>query len=178
MKTTTRTAAFAAATLLLSLPAFAGQLDVAVIRFSDQRDPGALAAALAGVDLAELSNAGRTRTKDPVLFGGSVLFSQSIPANPGTTFNATTRIGNARADVAGSLAGGRAQVEITVSEGVQGSVTGFEKRTFQGNAPLPAGPATILSIRQSKVKAPYVVRNQATVETSNPTTVVVAQYKP
>jgi len=174
----TAAAAILAAIAASACHAFAGQLDIAVIRFPDQRDPAALAAALAPADLGALTNAARTRTNDPSLANGAVLFSQSIPAGPGSSFVSTTRIGNARAEISGSLAGGRAQVEITLTEGLQGSVTGFERRSFKGDAALPSGPATILSLRQSRIKAPYVVRNQSTVETSHPTTIVVAQYRP
>ena len=57
----------------------AGQLDVAVIQFPEQKSLAELQSAFATVNLFEMTNADRTRTANPYLKGGYVLFAQRLP---------------------------------------------------------------------------------------------------
>ncbi|GAB4183913.1 MAG: hypothetical protein Fur0032_24910 [Terrimicrobiaceae bacterium] len=161
-----------------ALPAFAGQLDVAVLQFSGPVDRDALAASLSGVQLAEVADANKIRSKDPILQSAGILFAQSIPAVRGQKFASITRMGPAKADVRGSLGGGALDVEITLSEGAQTGISSFQRRNYRGSGSLPSGPASIIAIRESKGKSPYVVRSASTVQHYSYSLVVVAQYTP
>jgi len=163
---------FSAATLS------AGQLDLAVIRFGEVKDPSGLASALSRVRLSEIADADRTRTRESELKNGTVLFAQSLPVSMPTTFASATRLGNSRSDVRGNFTGGKLAVEISLSEGVAVGIRNFEKRNYEGSAAISAGPATILSIRETRSTAPTVVKGQSKMSTSTFTTIVAAQYTP
>ena len=60
----------------------AGQLDVAVIQFPEQKSLAELQSAFATVNLLELTDSDRTRTTNAYLKGGNVLFAQRLPAVP------------------------------------------------------------------------------------------------
>jgi hypothetical protein len=70
----------------------AGQLDVAVVQFPEEKTPAELENALAKMDLFEMTNAARTRTAHSYLKGGYVLFAQRLFASPGSTFSTFTRL--------------------------------------------------------------------------------------
>jgi hypothetical protein len=53
------------------------------------------------VNLFEVTDADRTRTANAYLKGGYVLFVQSFPAVPGSTFSTSTRLKNSSVDVDG-----------------------------------------------------------------------------
>jgi hypothetical protein len=53
----------------------AGRLDVAIIQFPEEKAPAELESALAKANLSEMTNADRTRTTQPYLKGGYVLFA-------------------------------------------------------------------------------------------------------
>jgi hypothetical protein len=166
------------ALLLSVVPLLAGQLDVAVIQFSSLRDQGELAAALGRITLAEITDADRTRTKEVALQGGSVLFAQSFPASPGDAFTTSTRLGNTRADVKGRLGSGSLSVQIDLIDGVQAGLRNFQTRTYSGNAPLPSRTASLISIRERRIKSPQLVRGEGKVETATQMIIVAAQYRP
>ncbi|MEX1117889.1 MAG: hypothetical protein WEB60_03765, partial [Terrimicrobiaceae bacterium] len=165
--------------LMLSLSAaMAGQLDVAVIRFAEAKDPGVLGEALAKVRLAEMTDADRTRTSVPQLKNGTVLFAQSFPANPGSKFATSTRVGNTRADVEGSLGAGSVALSIGINEGVQAGLRNFQNRSYTGSAPLVPGPATVISVRRVENTAPKVLKGQSSPSSEVFTIILVAQFTP
>ncbi len=159
-------------------PVFAGQLDVAVIQFADDKNQAELESALAGIRLAEITDSDRTRTSAPALKNGTVLFAQSFPATQGTQFSTSTRLGNTRADVQGSLSGGRLDVSIAIQEGIQAGLRNFQKRNYAGASSLAAGPATLISIRRVQTSAPSVVKGQSTPDKQAYTMILAAQYTP
>jgi hypothetical protein len=65
----------------------AGQLDVAVIQFPAEKSLAEHQSAFATVNLFEMTNADRTRTANPYLKGGNVLFAQRFPVAPGPGFS-------------------------------------------------------------------------------------------
>ena len=77
----------------------AGRLDVAIIQFPEEKATAELESTLAKVNLFEITNADRTRTTQPYLKGGYVLFAQRLPASPGSRFSTATRLKNASAEV-------------------------------------------------------------------------------
>jgi len=168
----------ALAGLLAFAHASAGRLDIAVIQFPEQKTPEQLDAALAHVRLFEISDSNRTMTKEDALKGGYVLFAQSVPAAPGSTFNTSTRIRDDRADVEGQLAAGSVSVTVTMRSGVKAGLRRFEKFVYTGSGSLPAGAPRVLSIRQVTGKSPNLVKGQGRVEVYNYTTAVIAQYTP
>jgi hypothetical protein len=157
---------------------FAGQLDVAVIRFAEAKDPGSLGAALAGVRLAEITDADRTRTSVSQLKNGTVLFAQSFPANPGSKFATSTRVGNVRADVEGALGAGSLDLSVAINEGVEAGLRNFQKRNYAGRAAITPGPATLISIRRVENTAPKVLKGQSSPSSEVFTIILVAQFTP
>lgn len=157
---------------------FAGQLDLAVIRYTNSAPAEEVAAAISKVRLAEMTNADKTQTSIRMLQGGAVLFAQSLTAGPGSKFGSSTRLGNTRADVRGSLGQGYVQAEITISEGVRSGLRNFDQKTYGGRATIVPGTAKVLSIKETRVKAPSVVKGKAKLESSSHVTLVVAQYTP
>jgi len=170
-------AVFIPALLALS-PLPAGQLDVAVIQFPEEKTPEELNAAFSGQSLAEITNSNRTMTKEAYLKGGYVLFTQSLPVGRGTGFKSSTRIKDARADVDGWLGGGDLDVTITLMEGVEAGLRSFQKTNYRGRGPLATGSPRVLSMKQVKGKAPSVVKGKTKIDRYMYTTVVVAQYTP
>lgn len=156
----------------------AGHLDVAVIQFPEEKTPEQLNAALAGLNLAEMTNSNRTMTRESYLKGGYVLFTQSLPVNRGTGFQSSTRIKDARADIEGWLGGGDLDVTISLMEGVQAGLRSFQKSTYRGRGPLATGTPRVLSIKQTKGRAPSVVKGKTSIDRYVLTTVVVAQFTP
>jgi hypothetical protein len=167
-----------AAACLSATSAFAGQLDLAIIQYSNGAPAEEISAAMSSVRLAEMTNADKTQTRARELQGGKVLFAQSLDANPGSKFANSTRLGNNRADVKGSLGKGYVQAEITLSEGVRSGLRNFDQKTYAGRATIVPGTAKVLSIKETRVKAPSVVKGKAKLETSSYVTLVVAQYRP
>jgi hypothetical protein len=55
-----------------------GQLDMRVIQFPEQKSLRELQSALARVNLLELTGADRTRSRNPYLLGGYVLFAATL----------------------------------------------------------------------------------------------------
>lgn len=156
----------------------AGRLDVAVIQFPEEKTPEGLNAALANVNLFEMTNSNRTMTKESYLKGGYVLFTQSLLVTPGSAFSSVTRIKNERADVQGRYAGGSLTLSIELMEGVKAGLRSFQNKLYSGSASLPAGSPNVLSIRRIKGKAPQVIKGQAKMERYDLTTAVIAQYTP
>lgn len=164
--------------LLFSLaPAFAGQLDLAVIQFPEVKTAAELDAALANVDLAEITNSDRTMTSESYLKGGYVIFAQSLPIGAPQRFASGTRLKNARADVTGQLGANAIALEIAISEGVEAGLRNFSRRVYQAESPFGPGPARTLSIRQVSGKTQTTLKGQATVKEINFCTVIVGQWK-
>jgi len=156
----------------------AGRLDVAVIQFPEEKTPEELAVAFSGESLYEMTNSNRTMTKESYLKGGYVLFAQSLAATQGANFSTATRIKDTRADIEGRLGAGTVSVTISLMEGVKAGLRNFERKNYAGSGPLRSGVAQILSMKQTKITSPTVVKGQAKVDRSMMTTVVVAQYTP
>ena len=115
----------------------AGRLDVAIIQFPEEKTPAELDSTLAKVNLFEITNADRTRTTQPYLKGGYVLFAQRLPASPGSRFATATRLKNASAEVEGQLGAGSVSVSITLMEGVKAGLRTFQKKVYSGSGALP-----------------------------------------
>lgn len=170
---------FSAGFLLVSmLSGMCGQLDIAVIRFPSAIDPAELNDALSRVKLAEIADADRTRTSERLLKGGTVLFAQSLGVNPGSRFGSSTRIGNNRADVEGSLGSGKINATISLFEGVKAGLRNFEKKTYGGSGDLPAGPARVISIRQASGVSPTVIKGKSKLDSYSFSIALIAQYTP
>ncbi len=158
--------------------AFAGKLDLAVLQFSNGKSVEQLNAALANQNLAELTNAGRTRTSENALTGGEVIFAQSISLNRGSNFSGSTRLNNQRVDVQGQLGDSSLEVSIELSEGLKAMLSSFQSRVYKGSAALPSGSPQVISIKQTRGKTPSVVKGQTKMQTYDLTTVLIAQYTP
>jgi len=156
--------------------AVAGRLDLAIIQFPEEKTPADLEAALAKVNLFEMTNADRTRTTESYLKGGYILFAQRLPASPGSGFSTTTRLKNAAAEVEGRLGAGSVSFSISLTEGVRAGLRTFQKKVYAGSAVLPPGVPHLLSARQIRGRTPNIVKGQAKIESYQLTTVVVGQY--
>lgn len=161
--------------LFQTIAAFAAQLDLAVVQFPEVKTAAELNAALAGVSLAEITNADRTVTPVPYLQGARVLFAQSLPSTP--QIRSSTRLGNARADVAGELKNNSLQIEIRLTEGVDAGLRRFTSRTHAGTAPLPAGAPRVIAMRIITGKTNSVTKGSAEVKESTSCHVVIAQLR-
>ena len=161
------------AVIAFGLAANAAQLDLAVVQFPEVKTAGELDAALANVDLAEITNSNRVMTKEPYLKGGYVVFAQSLPFSG--SFSSSTRLSNSRADVQGQLAGGKINVKITLSEGVEAGLRRFSSRTYEANSPLLPGQTRVLSIRQISGKTTVAIRGQASVSETNLCSVIIGR---
>jgi hypothetical protein len=161
--------------LFQTLSAFAAQLDLAVVQFPEVKTAAELNAALVGVNLAEITNADRTVTSVRYLQGGKVLFCQSIPST--ATLSSSTRLGNSRADVTGTLKNNSLQVEIRLTEGVDSGLRRFTSRTHAGSAPLPTGAPRVIAMRIITGKTNSVTKGSAEVKESVSCHVVLAQLR-
>ena len=159
--------------LAFSLLANAGQLDLAVVQFPEIKTVEELNAALAKVNLAEITNSNRTMTSESYLKGGYVVFAQSLPATG--QFASSTRISNSRADVQGKISGNQIAVTITVGEGVDAGLRRFSSRTYQANTSLTPGQPQILSLRQISSKTAVVTKGQSSIKETNYSSVVIGQ---
>lgn len=161
------------ALLALPLVAAASQLDLAIIQFPEVKTAEELDAALANVNLAEITNSNRTMTKESYLKGGYVIFAQSIPASG--QFASSTRISDNRAEVRGSLSGSTINVSVTLSEGVDAGLRRFSSRTYEASAPLAPGQPRVLSIRQVSGKSTITIKGQATVKETSFSSAIIGQ---
>ncbi len=150
----------------------AGQLDVAVIQFPEQKSLAELQSAFATVNLFEMTNADRTRTANPYLKGGNVLFAQRLPVIPGSGFSTSTRLKNSSADVTGRLD----HSSISLTEGIKAGLRTFQKEMHTGAGPLSAGSPPVLSFRQMRGRSPNVVKDQTKMQSFFLRTIVAAQY--
>lgn len=167
-----------AALFVASLAARAGRLDVAVLQFSDARDPAAMSEALRQVDLRKVTDSDRTETSVPGLRGGNVIFVQSLPVPAGGQFASSTRLTNQRADVSGSLAGSNLTVRISILEGVKVGLRKFRESVYEGTGSIAGGEAQLIGIKQSKNKSQTVIKNRSQTITYEFTSIIVAQYTP
>ena len=165
---------FAAVFLIQAVAAFASQIDLALIQFPEPKTAEELNAALAKVNLAEITNSNRTMTKERALQNGSVLFAQSTASSNLAT---STRLENLRADVQGSYNNARLDIQITLSEGVDAGLRNFTKRTFQGAADLPPGSTRVISLRQITSKKTAAVKGRIEVRDSETTTAIIARAR-
>lgn len=161
------------AALAFSISASAAQLDLAIVQFPEIKTASELDAALAKVDLAEITNSNRIMTKEPYLKGGYVVFAQS--QSVGDHFASSTRLSNSRADVRGQISGGKIVVSITLSEGVEAGLRRYSSRTYEANSPLVPGQTRILSIRQIAGKSVVAIRGQASVSETNFCSVIIGR---
>ncbi|MEI6280087.1 MAG: hypothetical protein WCQ16_12005 [Verrucomicrobiae bacterium] len=161
------------AVFAFDLAANASQLDLAIVQFPEIKTAGELDAALAKVDLAEITNSNRVMTKEPYLKGGYVVFAQSLAATD--RFSSSTRLSNSRADVRGQLSRGKITVTITLSEGVAAGLRRYSSRTYEANSPLAPGQTRILSIRQISGKSVLAIRGQPSVSETNLCSVIIGR---
>ena len=156
----------------------AGRLDLAIIQFPEEKASAELENALAKVNLSEIANADRTRTTQPYLKGGYVLFAQRLAVSPGSGFWTATRLKNASAEVEGHLGAGSVSVSISLMEGVKAGLRTFQKKVYTGSGPLAPDLPRLLGVRHIHGRSPSFVKGQTKMESYHLTTVVVAQYAP
>ena len=156
----------------------AGQLDIAVIQFPEQKNPTELQSAFATVDLFELTDADRTRSSNAYLKCGYVLFAQRLRAVPGASFSTATRLKNSSASVTGRLDHATTALSISLVEGIKAGLRAFGKKVYTGSGPLPPGAPHVLGVRQVRGRSSSVVKEQTRIQSYFLTTVVVAQYAP
>lgn len=161
--------------LLQTFSAFAAQLDLAVVQFPEVKTTAELNAALAGLNLAEITNADRTITSIPYLQGGRVLFCQSAPST--ASLNSSTRLGNSRAEVKGAFKNNSLQVEIRLSEGVDAGLRRFSNRLYSGSASLSTGSPRVLAVRTITGKTNSVSKEKAVVKETVTCHVILAQLR-
>jgi hypothetical protein len=161
--------------LLQTFSAFAAQLDLAVVQFPEVKTTAELNAALAGLNLAEITNADRTITSIPYLQGGRVLFCQSAPST--ASLNSSTRLGNSRAEVTGAFKNNSLQVEIRLSEGVDAGLRRFSNRLYSGSASLSTGSPRVLAVRTITGKTNSVSKEKAVVKETVTCHVILAQLR-
>jgi hypothetical protein len=161
--------------LLQTFSAFAAQLDLAVVQFPEVKTTAELNAALAGLNLAEITNADRTITSIPYLQGGRVLFCQSAPST--ASLNSSTRLGNSRAEVTGAFKNNSLQVEIRLSEGVDAGLRRFSNRLYSGSASLSTGSPQVLAVRTITGKTNSVSKEKAVVKETVTCHVILAQLR-
>jgi len=166
------------AVCLLSVPALAGELTVAVISYADERDPNELAAALSGQDLEKLTNAGKVESGPKILRYGRVRFAQTTAASPGTVLSQNTRIGNFRAISRIRLTGSTVDAEITTEEEVSVGLSKTVRYSYSGSGEYTPGAIALLGVRQSTSRQPVITKNNKTVKVTSYTTLVLAQYNP
>lgn len=164
------------ALLVSVVSSFASQLDVAIIQFPEVKASEELNAALANVNLAEITNSDRTMTSESYLKGGYVVFAQSLPVVAGQRFASSTRLSNSRADVAGRLGPGDLALTIELSEGVAAGLRRYSKRVYEATASFSVGQARVISIRQVSGKTQSTIKGQATVKDINFTSAIIAQW--
>jgi hypothetical protein len=155
----------------------AGQLDLAVIQFPEQKNLAELQSAFATVNLFEMTNADRTRTSNTYLKGGNVLFAQRFLAAPGSSFSTSTRLKNVGAQVTGRLDHDSIALTVSLVEGIRAGLRTFQKTVYSGSGPLSAAPR-VLGFRQVRGRSPHVVKDQTRMQSFSLTTIVVAQYAP
>jgi hypothetical protein len=156
----------------------AGRLDIAVVQFPAVNSVEELDAALANVDLYEITNSDRTMTKEAVLKGGTVIFVQSIGVGSGGSFSSSTRLRNQRADVKGSITSGSISLTVETIEGVKAGLRNFENRVYEGSGSISGGVPHVLSLRIAKGRRPEIVKNQTHMIEYQSTTALIAQYRP
>ena len=161
--------------LLQTFSAFGTQLDLAVIQFPEVKTAAELNAALASVNLAEITNADRTLTNVPYLKGGTVLFTQSLPS--AASLNSATRLGNSRAEVTGGFKNNSLHVELRLSEGVDAGLRRFSSRIYSGSAPLSTGAPQVLAVRTITGKTNSVSKDKAEVKETATCHVILAQLR-
>lgn len=136
--------------ILQSLCAFSAQLDLALVEYPEGKTVEALQTALAGVNLADITNADRTITSVSYLRGGNVLFARSTSVT--APLDSSTRLGNSRVDLTGSLQNNMLNVEIRLSEGIDAGLHRFSTRTYKGSALLSPGSPRVIGLRILKGK--------------------------
>ena len=161
--------------LFQTFSAFATQLDLAVVQFPEVKTAAELNTALAGLNLAEITNADRTITSIPYLQGGRVLFCQSAPST--ATLNSSTRLENSRAEVTGEYKNNSLHVEIRLSEGVDAGLRRFSSRLYSGSAPLSTGSPRVLAVRIITGKTNSVSKGKAEVKETVTCHVILAQLR-
>ena len=161
--------------LFQTFSAFATQLDLAVVQFPEVKTAAELNTALAGLNLAEITNADRTITSIPYLQGGRVLFCRSAPST--ATLNSSTRLENSRAEVTGEYKNNSLHVEIRLSEGVDAGLRRFSSRLYSGSAPLSTGSPRVLAVRIITGKTNSVSKGKAEVKETVTCHVILAQLR-
>jgi hypothetical protein len=163
-----------ASLFLAPMAAHAGRLDIAVIQFTDKRDPAIIADGLRGVDLAKITDSDRTETKVAGLQSGWVVFSQSMSLSGGS-FATSTRLTNQRADVTGSLSGSKLSVQITILEGVKIGLRKYRQSSYAGSGSVAGGVPQLISVTRSTGKT---ANSRGHISSYDFTTIIAASYMP
>lgn len=151
----------------------AQQLDVAIIQFPELKTVEELEAALASVNLADLTNADRTMSSESYLKGGYVVFVQSLPLV--SRFASSTRLSNNRADVVGRLTGNSLALSITLSQGVAAGIRRFTTTTYEAQASVPPGQPRVMSLRQVNSKTASATKGRAELRNVTFSSATIAQ---
>lgn len=155
----------------------AGELILAVLQFPSLVEQGAVMDALAGEDLRSVTDDDRFNSKNSLLRGTPVLFSQRLMVNPGASFGNVTRYGTLHSEVQGKLDGG-ISVQISLSEGVQAGIRRFSRSVYRGAGKLERGRPAVLSFRQVDTKQPSVVKGKTKMISNQYTIALVYQFLP
>lgn len=164
---------------IVASQAIAGRLDLAIIQYTDGRNIDSVADALKKADLAQLADADKTQSKVGILQGGWVLFAQSIGVASESKFANSTRIGNSRADVSGSLSKGSIAVTVQLTSGIKAGLRKFSEATYSGSGSIASGSCQILSLSKSKGQSLSLIKGlPAQTVDYNFTNLLVARYTP
>ena len=155
----------------------AGELIVAVLQFPTLVEEQDLRESLAGESLAGITETDRIDSKNRLLRGTPVIFSQRVQVSAGSTFSNVTRIGTSHAEVSGKLDNG-ISVNIAIAEGVQGPLRRFSRSVYRGSGKLSRGNASLLSLRQVDTKQPTVVKGKSKIVTNQYTMALIYQFNP
>ena len=168
---------FLFALLAFTATTFAGELHLAVVQYTIEKDPALLADGFAGVDLAEATNADSVIKGDNYIRGGSVIFAQSIPASPGSRLTTSTRLGPDRVEVSTALNGSHVAAKISLFSGVQQTLRSFTERTYAAEGDVAGGRPVIISIQRSSGRSANNIKGKVSVKEVGYTTAIIAQYR-
>lgn len=155
----------------------ADQLTIAVIQYTDLRDPAAMQAAFAETDLTTITDSDTVEAKNTAIRGGRVVFVQTLPIGKSGPFASSTRLTNQRADIQGSVSGNTVSAEITIQEGVSVGIRKFTRSTYAGSGAVAGLMPSIISSRSSTGRTQTAVKGQSKLTNYTFTTLIIAQIK-
>lgn len=168
---------FLLALLTLTATTFAGELHLAVVQYTTEKDPALLASGFADVNLFEATNADSVIKGDNAIRGGSVIFAQSLPASSGSRLTTSTRLGADRVEVTTSLNGTHVSAKITLFSGVDQALRSFTQRTYAAEGDVAGGRPVVISIQRSSGRSANNIKGKVSVKEVGYTTAIIAQYR-